>query len=278
VLVRDSDFSHCGDDTPEWSLCLLPRWADNVTVRHNRFHDCRGCDFIHGRAGSNFRILKNRFQRALACHHTWMKCGHQDAIELFSANGLTVRRNLFGVTQRGGAQLYMAFSTDHVLVSDNKFVRTDPKAPGIMSHVGILVGTKVSTRYPHDVTIVNNTILSGLAKPDHAADSIVLSPRYAGAPTGDQPVIVNNVLAKQLAPYRICNLTKLSAHNVIEDGTACGATDVVGDAHLDHRGHPTSASTLLIDQADPAYAPPRDLLEHRRVGPPDIGAYEYDPG
>ena len=52
---------------------------------------------------------------------------------------------------------------------------------------------------------------------------------------------------------------------------------MVGDAKLDFRGRPTAASTLVIDQADPAYAPSRDLLDHRRVGPPDIGAFEYIP-
>ena len=277
VSVRDSDFSHCGDNTPEWSLCLLPRWARNVTVRQNRFHDCRGCDFIHGRAGANLRILRNRFARALVCHHSWVKCGHQDAIELFSADGLLVSRNIFGVTQLGGAQLYMAESTDHVLVKNNKFIRTDPRAPGVVSRVGILVGTRISTVFPHDVTIENNTILSGKIRPDHAADSIVLSPRYGSAPVRDRPVIANNIFAKQLAPNRVCGLAKVSTHNIVEDGTACGTTDVVGDAVLDRHGRPTAGSTLVIDQADPSYAPARDLLDHRRVGPPDIGCYEYVP-
>ena len=27
VLIRNSTFSHCGDRTPKWSTCLLPRWA-----------------------------------------------------------------------------------------------------------------------------------------------------------------------------------------------------------------------------------------------------------
>ena len=277
VAVRGSDFSHCGDNSPEWSLCLLPRWARNVTVRLNRFHDCRGCDFIHGRAGVNLRILRNHFERALACHHSWIKCGHQDAIELFNANGLLISRNVFGVTQLGGAQLYMAHSTNHVLVKNNKFIRTDKRAPGVISRVGILIGTRISPVFPHDVTVENNTVLSGRIRPDHAADSIVLSPRYAAAPARERPVIANNIFAKQLAPNRVCGLARVSSHNVVEEGTACGATDTAGDAMLDRRGRPTSASALVIDQANPAYAPVRDLVEHRRVGPPDIGCYEYVP-
>lgn len=277
VTVRDSDFSHCGDNSPEWSLCLKPHWAKNVTVRLNKFHDCRGCDFIHGRAGANLRILRNRFARALVCHHTWIKCGHQDAIELFAADGLLVSRNAFGVTQLGGAQLYLANATNHVLVKNNKFNRTDPLAPGVISRVGILVGTKVSTVFPHDVTIENNTVLSGKIRPDHAADSIVLSPRYGWARVRYRPVIANNIFAKQLAPNRVCGLARISTHNIVEQGTACDTTDVVGDALLTSHGKPTASSALVIDQADPDYAPVRDLLGHRRVGPPDIGCYEFVP-
>jgi len=277
VTVRNSDFSHCGDNSPEWSLCLLPQWAKNVTVRRNKFHDCRGCDFIHGRAGANLRILRNRFARALVCDHSWIKCGHQDAIELFAADGLLVSRNVFGVTQLGGAQLYLANATNHVLVKNNKFNRKDPLAPGVVSRVGILVGTRISTVFPHDVTIENNTVLSGKIRPDHAAESIVLSPRYASAPLRDRPVIANNIFAKQLAPNRVCGLARVSTHNIIEQGTACDPTDVVGDALLNSHGRPTAASALVIDKADPAYAPVRDLLDHRRVGPPDIGCYEFVP-
>ncbi len=33
----------------------------------------------------------------------------------------------------------------------------------------------------------------------------------------------------------------------------------------------------LIDRAVPRFAAPLDMRLHRRVGPPDIGAYEYVP-
>jgi hypothetical protein len=62
---------------------------------------------------------------------------------------------------------------------------------------------------------------------------------------------------------------------VIEQGVACGSTDVVGDPLLSARERPTAASVLVIDKANPLYAPIFDLLGHRRRGPPDIGAYEY---
>jgi hypothetical protein len=33
----------------------------------------------------------------------------------------------------------------------------------------------------------------------------------------------------------------------------------------------------VIDRAAPSFAPPLDMLGRARVGPPDIGAFEYVP-
>ena len=278
VLVENSSFSHCGDNTPRWSLCLLPRWASSVTIQNNWFHDCFGCDFIHGRAGPHLTVTHNRFARALACPHSWYKCGHQDMIELFAADGMLVSRNVFGVSERGGAQLYLALASDHVRIVNNLFLRHDPKAPSVDPHVGILVGTKFSTRVPHDVSIINNTVLSGFPKTDHDAQSIVLSPHYAtSVAPRNRPLIVNNILARQLEARLVCPRVLVSRHNVIALGSGCRATDVVGDPLLTAGGRPTAGSALVIDQADPTYAPRRDLLGRLRVRPPDIGAYEYRP-
>lgn len=275
VLVRNSDFSHCGDHTPKWSTCLLPRWASHLRITHNWFHDCRGCDFIGGRAGPEVVIRGNRFDRALACHTGWVKCGHQDLIELFNADGMLVTQNVFGVSQRGGGQLNLATADDNVRIVDNLFLRNDPRAPGIVPRVGILVGTRLNPRIPHGIEIVNNTILSGARKGSHAESSIVLSPSYAHVLRRNRPLIANNVIAWLMAPRLVCPLTRDSLHNVVANGTACGATDVVGDPLLGQEGRPTAGSTLVIDLADPALAPPFDLDGAGRVGPPDIGAYEF---
>jgi hypothetical protein len=277
VLIRNSSFAHCGDRTPKWSTCLLPRWAADVRVVHNWFHDCRGCDFIGGRIGPNGVIRENRFDRALACHTGWVKCAHQDLIELFSADGLLITRNVFGVTQRGGAQLNLATGDDGVRVINNLFLRDDPLAPGIVSRVGILVGTRASTRIPLGTEILNNTILSGAPKGHHAESSIVLSPRYAGMLRRNKPLVADNVLAWLMAPALVCGLERLSERNVVVSGSICGQDDVVGDPLLDPDGRPTASSALVIDQADPALAPPVDIDGAARVGPPDIGAYEYSP-
>lgn len=275
VLVRNSRFSHCGDHTPKWSTCLLPRWASHVTVTKSWFHDCRGCDFIGGRAGPNLEIRENRFDRALACDTGWVKCSHQDLIELFNADGMLVTRNVFGVSQGGGAQLNLATADDNVRVVDNLFLRDDPRAPGVVARVAILVGTRTSPRIPRDVTIVNNTILSGAPKGGHAASSIVLSPRYPAVRSSNRPVIANNVLAWLMDPTLVCGRARESLHNVVVSGTACGVTDVVGDPLLAPDGQPTAASTLVIDMAYRALAPPRDIDGASRTGPPDIGAYEF---
>jgi hypothetical protein len=60
-------------------------------------------------------------------------------------------------------------------------------------------------------------------------------------------------------------------------GTGCSQTDAVGDPMLDADGRPTAASTMVIDLADPTLAPPVDIDGTARVGPPDIGAYEFSP-
>lgn len=66
VTIRRSTFTHCGDRSVEWSNCLmLFRRTRHVTVEDSWFHDCYGCDFIHGRFGSHLTIRRNRFERAL---------------------------------------------------------------------------------------------------------------------------------------------------------------------------------------------------------------------
>jgi hypothetical protein len=53
VTIRRSRFTHCGERSPECVNCLmLFRRSRHVTVEDSWFHDCYGCDFIHGRFGS----------------------------------------------------------------------------------------------------------------------------------------------------------------------------------------------------------------------------------
>jgi hypothetical protein len=275
VTVRESSFSHCGDRSPAWSLCLLPGWSSHVTIEHDRFHDCRGCDFIHGRAGVDMLIRDNSFARALACRTGTVKCLHQDMIELFAANSLVVSRNRFGVTQRGGAQLYLVNAIDHVRIQNNLFIRTDPRVPRVHSPVGVLVGNALSPRLPHDVEIINNTILSGWRTRKHPAMSILISPRYRGGKLRNRPLVANNILERLSRRGLMCTGARRSIRNVVARGEICSHSDQLGDPHLGVRGRPTAASVLVIDRADAALAPPYDLTGRPRGAKPDIGAYEY---
>jgi Right handed beta helix region len=275
VTVRDSSFTHCGDRSPQWSFCLLPQLATHVLIENNRFHDCRGCDFIHGYTGLDTTIRDNRFARALACLNGTVKCLHQDLIELFSGNGLVITRNRFGISQRGAAQLYLTNAVNDVRIANNFFRRSDPRAPGVHPPVGIMLGAAVSPHLPHHVEIINNTILSGWKTPGHAAMSIVVSPRYTGLKPSNRPLVANNVLARARDGYLLCTGLRHSIRNVITEGGPCSASDAVGSPNLGVGGVPTRASQLLMDRADPALAPPYDLTGRPRGPHPDIGCYEY---
>ncbi|MDQ3777593.1 MAG: right-handed parallel beta-helix repeat-containing protein, partial [Actinomycetota bacterium] len=182
VTVRRSTFTHCGDRSPEYSFCLmLFRRSRHVTVEDNWFHDCYGCDFIHGRFGSNLTIRRNRFERALPCRFRLLgraRCGHQDLIELFAGRWLRIERNYFGVYKYGGAQLYLTGPLDHVSVANNLFVGVDRRVPGYRSRMALIIGAKGSDRLPRYVEVVNNTILTGFKRIDGYEGSLRISRAY----------------------------------------------------------------------------------------------------
>jgi len=162
VTIRRSTFTHCGDRSPSFVNCLLlSTGASHVTVADSWFHDCYGCDFVHGRFGSDLRLLRNRFERSLPCRIGPVRCGHQDLVELFAGQRLLVEGNHFGVYRVGGAQLYLTNAIDHVTVVNNVFVGTDPLVPGYRSRMGMIIGSRATLRVPHYVRVVNNTILTG---------------------------------------------------------------------------------------------------------------------
>jgi len=291
VTIRRSTFTHCGDRSPltaighgyssGYSFCLiLFRRSRHVTVEDNWFHDCFGCDFIHGRFGSNLTIRRNRFSRALPCRFRLLgraRCSHQDLVALFAGRWLRVEGNYFGVYKYGGAQLYLTGAVDHVSVANNLFVGTDPHLPGYRSRMALIVGVKGSDRLPRFVEVANNTILTGFKRIDGYEGSLRISRayRYGGYSRRERPLIVNNVIALLRTYGRVCFGARGSLSNVIVRGHGCSRSDRVGPPHLDRRGRPTARSRLLIDAASRRHAPRRDINGHRRRGAPDIGAYEY---
>jgi parallel beta helix pectate lyase-like protein len=281
VRIRRSNFTHCGDRSVEWSNCLmLFRRTQHITVEDNWFHDCFGCDFIHGRFGSNLTIRRNRFERALPCSFRLLgrvRCGHNDLIQLFAGKLLRVERNHFGIYKYGGAQLSLTGPVDNVSIANNVFVGTDPRVPGYHARIAVVIGVKGSDRLPRFVEVVNNTILTGFKRIDGYEGSLRISRayRYGGYSRRERPLVVNNVIGLLRTWGRLCFGARGSVSNVFIRGHRCSRSDKGGRVYLDRRGRPTSRSRLLIDRANRRHAPRHDMTGRRRGRAPDIGAYEY---
>lgn len=278
VTIRRSNFMHCGDRAREFTNCVtLYRWSHRVLIEDNRFHDCLGCDFIHGRFGTHLTIRRNRFDRSLPCRMSAHRCGHQDLVQLFAGRHLRVVGNRFGVYKGGGAQLYLTNNVDYATIVNNVFTATDPRVPGYRVRMGVVIGSNASRRLPHYAKVVNNTILSGAVRRDGYAGSIRMSSRYSTVPRWKRPIVANNVIALLDTPARVCNGSQRFIYNVVVHGEGCSESDRTGSPDLDGRGRPRRTSAV-IDGANRHYAPTRDATGRRRTGSPDIGAFEYKEG
>ena len=274
VAVTRSEFAHCGDTSPEFANCVLLSGVSRLRIEDSRFHDCLGCDFVHGRYGRGLTLLRNRFERALPCRAGGRRCMHQDLIELFSGKVLDVEQNVFGVYRRGGAQLYVTNDIDDVRIANNLFRGDDPLVPGYRPRVAIVIGSRGFARAPHRVWIVNNTILSGAERIDGYRGSIRMGTQFGAVPRRDRPVVANNVIALLGVRHHVCDEVQRSVRNVVLAGAGCSRSDVVGKAYLDADGRPTAASTLLVGRASRRYAPRVDFTGRPRDAAPDIGAFE----
>ena len=276
VLIRRSEFRHCGDRSPLFSNCLhLQQRARHITVVGSWFHDCRGCDFIHGRFGFGLTLRGNRFERALPCRMNRHRCGHQDLVSLFSGRRLLVEGNTFGVYKLGAAQLYLIGAVDRVSIVNNVFRGTDPRVPGYRARVGMIIGSRGTTRVPRRVRVVNNTVLTGARRVDGYAGSIRMSGVYWRLQRRKRPLLANNIIGLLEVPHHVCSVARTAVTNVVLRGSRCLGYNRLGRAHLDADGRPTAGSKLLIDQGSRRYAPRIDLAGRMRGRAPDIGAYEY---
>ena len=275
VTIRHSNFMHCGDRARDFVNCVtLWRWSHDVVIENNTFHDCFGCDFVHGRFGTNLTIQGNTFDRSLPCGMGKHRCGHQDLVQLFAGRHLLVARNRFGVYREGGAQLYLTNNLDYATIVNNVFVGTDPRVPGYHARMGIVVGSNASRRLPWYAKVINNTILTGALRRDGYAGSLRMSSRYGGVQRWKRPIIANNVIALLETPGRVCLASQRFIQNVVIQGKGCSEFDLVGPADLDGRGWPRADSTV-IDGANRHYAPATDATGRPRGRAPDIGALEY---
>jgi hypothetical protein len=196
-------------------------------------------------------------------------------VSFWSGSRLLVEGNTFGVYKQGAAQLYLIGAVDRVRIVNNVFRGTDPRVPGYRARVAIIVGSKGSKRVPRRVRIVNNTILTGARRIDGYAGSIRMSGAYWGLQQRKRPVLANNVIGLVEAPHHVCSVARKAVANLVLRGVACRGANRVGRAHLDAKGRPTAASTLIIDRASRHLGARRDIDGRPRDARPDIGAYEF---
>ena len=276
VAIRGSEFRHCGDRSLLFSNCLhLKHGTRHIRIVGNWFHDCRGCDFVHGLFGYDLTLRGNRFERALPCRTGRERCRHQDLVSFWSGERLLVEGNSFGVYRRGAAQLYLIRGVDRVSIVNNLFRGTDPRVPGYRARVAIIVGSKGSKRVPRRVRIVNNTILTGARRVDGYAASIRMSGVYWGLQRRKRPVLANNVIGLVQDPHHVCSVAAQAIGNVVLRGIACRGQNRVGEAHLDPRGRATAAAKKNNYHRNPRVGVVRDNDGRKRDSRPDIGAYEY---
>lgn len=237
VSIQQSQFSHCGDRSPDWVNCLrVQSSARHVSVVHSWFHDCLGCDFVHGRIGAFLTVRDSRFERALPCRlsalglaavrsylgrYAGVRCKHQDLIELFAGDDLRFVHNYFGVYKKGGAQLYVTGESRRTLIADNVFRGTDARVPGWQARVGILVGGGGGGPIPTYVRILRNEIYTGAKRNDGYEGSISISRGYGWRiPAAKRPVIAHNVIGVLETPSRLCNGARM-IDNTILRGRDC---------------------------------------------------------
>jgi len=237
VSIRHSTFTHCGDRSPNWSNCLLLRsLSSHVTVERSWFHDCYGCDFIHGRIGSHLTVRRTSLERTLPCdlrqidarlrryylgRYASVRCEHQDPIELFGGDDLRFEHNHFGVYERGGGQLYITGETRRATIVGNVFVGSDRRVPGYRSRVGVLVGGSGGGPIPQYVRIVDNKIYTGARRADGYAASISISPGYQWrVPVAARPLIERNVIGLLETTARLCGGARMVG-NVVLRGRDC---------------------------------------------------------
>jgi hypothetical protein len=257
VSVVDSEFTLCRSGRP----CLQPGGRD-VSVLRSNFHDCYDCDMIRG-GGSGVTISGNTFERAFRGSGK----NHNDLIQIMGGGPWTIVGNRFGERDAGAASVYLnpnprnATNPIHdVKILSNIF-------HGDMNYaIRVGVGQKSRVGAPRETVIANNTILAG------RTSAIWLTDPWEQAPVEQRPVIANNILA--MSARELCGRARTFS-NLVFKGAPCGPSDRVGRAQLDASAAPLPGSTLVIDRADPAYAPASDYYGRSRRGPPDLGAIEF---
>jgi hypothetical protein len=254
VAVVDSSFLHCSSP-----YCIRTSSPD-VLIEHNTFDSLDDTDAVHGFGGGIIRA--NHMDHALPHANG----NHNDFIQIGAGGPWTIDANWFGVRTGGAASIWLD-PINGGLIHDALISNNVVTGHYTGQYVGIHVGGDgtAAALLPRNIAVVNNTVISGLS------NSLRFGRAYATLPLEQRPLVVNNTGERLV---EMCDRIR-SGHNVFGFGQACTPTDVIGNPHLDANGTPTAASILLVDRADPAFAPAGDFFGFARtVGPPDIGAIE----
>lgn len=262
VTVQNSQLTNCGHGDG----CIRPG-ATNLRVIGNSFRDCRSCTFIKG-GGNGAFVQGNTFDLVhnVECEGGQAHCPHNDLIHIQGGGPWRIVGNRFGDYKAGAAQVYAnpglsnhANPIHDLLIASNVFVGE----AGVAIRLGI--GKRSRTAPPKNVRVVNNTILSG------RLTAVLIPDTWDGVPLEQRPLVANNVLG-HLNPGN-CERGRFVS-NLVLRGTPCPG-DQVGNAKLDAgTASPGAASTLVVDRADPRYAPATDFYGRARNRRPDRGAIE----
>jgi hypothetical protein len=253
VLIADSTFLHCT------SPYCIKAAGPGVVIQRNTFDSLDDTDAVHGFGSGT--ISGNHMDHALPHGNG----NHNDFIQIGGGGPWTIDANWFGVRTNGAASIWLD-PIDGGLIHDVVISNNIVTGHYTGQYVGIFIGGDGTSAalLPRNVTLINNTIISGLS------ESLRFGQNYASLPVDQRPLVVNNTGERLVG---MCGRIR-TAHNVFDVGDACSPTDVIGNPHLDANGAPTAASALLINRGDPS-APALDYFGFARVGLPDIGAIEF---
>jgi hypothetical protein len=264
IVVQNSDLTNCGSS----GRCIAPG-ARSLIVSNNKFHDCYDCDFIRGIAIGPTTITGNTFDRAVmgTCTGGVNVCNHNDHIQMLGGGPWTIVGNTFGDRDQGAASVFAKTAFNNLTVPIHDVLVQSNVFKGNAGFFAIQIDDDPGgAAAPKNISIINNTVLSG------SASGLRLSAGWANVPLAARPLVANNVFGLQKSGNG-CAGGRFDSNLVMKGDKPCTG-DTMGPGNLDPVFHPTTTSALVISQADPLVAPLTDALGKTRLGKPDRGAFE----
>ncbi len=258
ITIAQAEFARC-----QHGLACILAQGGGLVVDHVRFHDVRDADVIRG-AANDVTISDSDLHDALAGTHS---DNHNDLIQILGGGPWTIVRSHFGVRSNGAAQVYVdprsgpAGPVHDVHVESSLFTGSNKD---MFFAINVREPAQSSVPLASGVEIVNNTIVSANIA------AILVADGYAKFPSGDRPLVENNILGRQ--KHSLCGVAR-TLTNVIGSGASCPG-DRRGAPSLDGNGRPSAASAPLLAHGTSDGAPATDMDGRKRADPPTVGAVE----